>query len=888
MFIDSFTAIQSPRVGIAHLQAHAMSRRLANRFGKLAIAGLCLLQMFIANVALADKSVCVHDVAGFNSAINTAKSDNQLTAIKIETGTYQLGALDVTFAAPVVIAGAYVPGTSCTQRVAGPDTTILDFGGAGHDVKLQEGLFSPYALIKLDRITLRNGRSLYIESGEFKHPLYLGQDDFPGHITIVRSHITGFTGGATIDNAAVALNTYNGNITIIDALFDHLSAPGSCAVSIFPEDDNTIYLDHVTMDLGGGRDFCLSDSGDDDDWNYTIDNSIIWASDGTLSAIRGLNDYDNGKNTHVAINNTLFKGYVGAGDSTITHQLSSDPKWINPPARDYHLQLAPKSPAINAGTTQVPGGEPSIDLDGNPRLVGSAPDIGAYESPANDASTFTVTNRNDSGPGSLREAMTQANASSSPVAGILFDIRDNAQQAICPAVIALQSPLPDIMVPMQIEGYSQGGSIANTDPEAFSATLCVVVQPGAAFPTVGTGFRVPAASTGSLTLAGVAMGGFYRDVMLVGGSGHRILGNQFGGLINQDTYQLGGSTNAAIYVNTTTVPANLQIGGDDPINRNVFQDASVHGGGISASAILIGSSVHGAGSSCQIDGNLIGVTDDGAATIGNDYGLMLEGSSCNARGNRFAGNFKDAIWINGGNDNVVQNNSIGVLAYGFNLASVNHGVGVRVEGNDNVIGGSVFDGAPIAHENTIENMDGPGIVVIGGAGNTLRANTLVYNNAAVASDLEIDLGYDGPTVNDSSDADAGANLQQNFPTLHGLAWAVPPKAGDTNVSATISGTLRTQPGPGFYQVDAYSSDSCDPITGRGTGQTYVGGISYVYVPVGSNVAAFSVPVTLPFYSPKGGTVSVTATSNSNGDYSTSELGKCFNTDTIYRDGVEAE
>ncbi|HET7063092.1 MAG TPA: choice-of-anchor Q domain-containing protein, partial [Rudaea sp.] len=752
--------------------------------------------------------------------------------------------------------------------------------------------FSPYALIKFDRLTLRNGRSLSLNSGDFKQAPFLGQSDYSGHITLVKTHITGFTGGGDDEGAGVSFILHNGNFTMIDVLFDHVGGSGSCAIAILPWDDDYTRLDHVTMALSGNRNLCLDDSTASSDKVYEVDNTIVWPTDGGTSTIRGLTSGDPNvdSNIDITLNNSLLKGYAGVAKSiSNNHPVSADPLWVDP-AGNYRLKTVPKSPAINAGSTQVPGGEPATDLDGNTRVVGSAPDIGAYESPANDADTFTVTNVNDSGAGSLRAAMTQANASSAAVTAILFDIRSGGS-SVCPAVINLASPLPDIMVPMQIEGGSQGGSQYNSDPAAFNAQICVVVQPGATF-GIGNAFRVPAASNASLTLVGVGVGSFYRGVSLQGGNGHRILGNQFGGWINGGTYQLGGanglpgSSSAAIYVNTPATPASVQIGGDEPSYRNSIQYAVSQG--IAASAIFIGPLVHGAGTSCQIVGNTLGVTDDGMDTAGNDYGLMLEGTYCNASGNRFAGNSKDAIWINGGNNNVVQNNSIGVLAYGFNLASINHGVGVRVEGNDNVIGGSVFDGAPIAHENTIENMDGPGIVVVGGAGNTLRANTLVYNNAAVASDLEIDLGYDGPTVNDSSDADAGANLQQNFPTLHGLTWAVPPKAGDTNVSATIAGTLRTLPGPGFYQVDAYSSDSCDPITGRGTGQSYVGGISYVYVPVGSNVAAFSVPVILPFYNPKGGTVSVTATSNSNGDYSTSELGKCFNTDTIYRDGVEAE
>src|SRR5262249_34487472 len=161
-----------------------------------------------------------------------------------------------------------------------------------------------------------------------------------------------------------------------------------------------------------------------------------------------------------------------------------------------------------------------------------------------------------------------------------------------------------------------------------------------------------------------------------------------------------GPFNAAIYVNTPVVPAQVQIGGDDPAYRNSIQYTVSQG--LSASAIYIGTSVQGAGTSCEILGNTVGVTDAGMDTARNDYGLMLSGSGCYVHGNRFAGNYYDAVWINGGNSNTLRNNVIGLIPYGFNLAAKNNGVGIRVEGNNNVIGGASYDNDPLAYENTIE------------------------------------------------------------------------------------------------------------------------------------------------------------------------------------------
>jgi parallel beta-helix repeat protein len=457
-------------------------------------------------------------------------------------------------------------------------------------------------------------------------------------------------------------------------------------------------------------------------------------------------------------------------------------------------------------------------------------------------------------------------------------------------VINLATPLPDIMVPMQIEGGSQGGSQYNSDPAAFNAQICVVVQPGATFGT-GNAFRVPAGSNASLTLVGVGIGSFYRGVSLQGGNGHRILGNQFGGLINGGTYQLSGANglpgayNAAIYVNTPATPAQVQIGGDEASYRNSIQYTVSQG--LAASAIMIGPSVHGAGTSCQIVGNTLGVTDDGMDIAGNDYGLMLEGSGCTAAGNRFAGNYHDAIWINGGYANTLRNNIIGLLPYGFNLAAKNGGVGIRVDGNDNVIGGGTLDGSPLQYENTIEFMEGPGIVVKSGTGNVVRGNTVVYNNNGNGGlDLDVDVGDDGATADDLGDTDSGANAKQNFPTVHSIAYAAPPISGQTDVAATISGVLNSQPGPGFYQIEAYYSDDCGPASKRGSAQILIGSIGYVYIPQGSTTVRFSMPVTLPGYSlGKDEFISVMATDDTHGNGS-SEVSTCFGIDTIYKDDLE--
>jgi hypothetical protein len=72
--------------------------------------------------------------------------------------------------------------------------------------------------------------------------------------------------------------------------------------------------------------------------------------------------------------------------------------------------------------------------------------------------TLYVTNTGDSGPGSLRQALTIAASSNSPGADtILFDIAGSGRFVIAPA-----SALPTVSRTTIIDGYSQPGAYTNT------------------------------------------------------------------------------------------------------------------------------------------------------------------------------------------------------------------------------------------------------------------------------------------------------------------------------------------------------------------------------------------------------------------------------------------
>jgi len=89
--------------------------------------------------------------------------------------------------------------------------------------------------------------------------------------------------------------------------------------------------------------------------------------------------------------------------------------------------------------------------------------------------TFTVTNTNDSGAGSLRQAILDANANGNPadMDVIEFDIPGSDVHTI-----SIQSDLPMITEMVTVDGYSQTGAQANTavSPEPINSVIKIEID----------------------------------------------------------------------------------------------------------------------------------------------------------------------------------------------------------------------------------------------------------------------------------------------------------------------------------------------------------------------------------------------------------------------------
>lgn len=77
------------------------------------------------------------------------------------------------------------------------------------------------------------------------------------------------------------------------------------------------------------------------------------------------------------VNNVSYCDVTDWTFDGVNHNMSVNPRFTDMAGNDYRLQ--PDSPCINQGDNAAVSTEGMIDLDGNPRIVDGAVDVGAYE-----------------------------------------------------------------------------------------------------------------------------------------------------------------------------------------------------------------------------------------------------------------------------------------------------------------------------------------------------------------------------------------------------------------------------------------------------------------------------------------------------------------------------
>lgn len=260
---------------------------------------------------------------------------------------------------------------------------------------------------------------------------------------------------------------------------------------------------------------------------------------------------------------------------------------------------------------------------------------------------FSVVNINDSGAGSLRQAILDANAS--PGADlIVFNIPGSGVRTISPLTV-----LPTITDPVTIDGYSQPGSSVNTLAGANDAVLQIELdgsQTGITAPVHGLTI-----TANNSVIRGLVINRFRGDGIRVQGGDNNVIEGNYIGTDPTGTVELGNGTGGS--------------GGGDSVSAVDFYGVRILNG---ASSNRIGT-----------DGDNINDAAERNLISGNDGGEILVNGA-------------------GSDSNVVAGNLIGTDKTGTKSLSLNvvvtgeaYGVGVMNGARFNLIG---TDGDGIADE----------------------------------------------------------------------------------------------------------------------------------------------------------------------------------------------
>ena len=347
---------------------------------------------------------------------------------------------------------------------------------------------------------------------------------------------------------------------------------------------------------------------------------------------------------------------------------------------------------------------------------------------------FTVTNTNDSGAGSFRQAILDANAGVTSVDTIRFNIPGTGLHTI-----AALSGMPNVTDPVIIDGTTQPG---------YAGVPLIELNGTSAGSNIAL-----AITAGGSTVRGLAINSWAGNAISIsGGNGNVVEGNYIG---TDPTGTLARGNLVGVSVQS----ANNRIGGTTAAARNVI---SGNQGGVFIRDPTATGNV--------VQGNYIGTNAAGTAAVPNtgvQSGVQINnGASSNTigggapgAGNVVSGNARHAITIccslpTAGN--VVQGNLVGVAANSTTPLS-NAGIGIdlvtalntSVLGNvvsNNGTGVQIRTGATgnVLNNNMITSNGGQGLRVDDTSGNTIGGTAagdgnVIQNNgtgvAVIGSDI---------------------------------------------------------------------------------------------------------------------------------------------------------
>ncbi len=323
-------------------------------------------------------------------------------------------------------------------------------------------------------------------------------------------------------------------------------------------------------------------------------------------------------------------------------------------------------------------------------------------------STFVVAKTDDSGPGTLRQAILDANANSGADT-IKFSISGSGVQTITPT-----SQLPTITDPVTIDGTTQLG-YAPDKP-------LIVLDGSQAGNSIGLLCKVGGNIVEGLVICNFAQFGIVLDGSTDSNHGNNIVSNFIGTDSSGKKPQANGA--GILFFHSS----HNFIGGLNADGK-LLEGNLISGNSQSGIEILDKFSTDN-----HIEGNFIGTDVSGLAPLGNgldgvflgaaqfgsiqqdgfasgdfvsDFDLPEQVYDVNGR-NVISGNKHNGVYILGGSQNLVQGNYIGLGADGATLVP-NGEDGVRIEdASNNTVGGTLDNTGNVISANT-----GDGVEILG-------------------------------------------------------------------------------------------------------------------------------------------------------------------------------
>ena len=323
--------------------------------------------------------------------------------------------------------------------------------------------------------------------------------------------------------------------------------------------------------------------------------------------------------------------------------------------------------------------------------------------------TFLVSNLNDAGAGSLRQALIDANA-------VPGSATEPIQFAVAGTITLTSGPLPSITHPVDIDGASAPG---------FSRTPVVEVDDNGF-----AGLRFDVGSAGS-TLQSIGLVHASSDALTLNDHDITVVGNFIGLRLDGTTPASNGGDGLVINptsfhdtIGAATTDGTLISLASNVISANVGDGIAVHGSsGNVIVANYIGTDLNGtagrgnAGNGVVFDqgasGNFLGGT---VPFVNSDGQVPLS--------NLISGNEGDGVLITGGSSfNALAGNLIGTDATGnAPLGNRLDGVGILDGSDNNVLRGTTFTQSPFIYANIVGGNGGNGLRVSDSDNTVIQAN----------------------------------------------------------------------------------------------------------------------------------------------------------------------